>query len=325
MKKKVLGIMCALVVFTGCSKSPKLSNGEEVIASVDGKDFTANELYDAMKDQYGTSILINLVDSYIANKEMEDNEAASVYADSMISQYKLQYKQYGMDFNQALSSAGYSSEDAFKEVLISDYKMNEVTKNYLKDEVNDKEIKKYYDEKISEELNVKHILIIPEVKDGASDSEKTDAETAAYNKAIDLINMLNQGADFEQLAKDNSQDTASAANGGVINNVTKEGYVTEFYNAAYNLEEGKYTTTPVKSQYGYHIIYLVKKNEKESLDNLKDTIKDSIVTDKLQNDQNLKVTTWDKIRSKYNLNIADTKLKNTYKSTVENAKVENAQ
>ncbi len=325
MKKKVLGIMCALVVFTGCSKSPKLSNGEEVIASVDGKDFTANELYDAMKDQYGTSILINLVDSYIANKEMEDNEAASVYADSMISQYKLQYKQYGMDFNQALSSAGYSSEDAFKEVLISDYKMNEVTKNYLKDEVTDKEIKKYYDEKISEELNVKHILIIPEVKDGASDSEKTDAETAAYNKAIDLINMLNQGADFEQLAKDNSQDTASAANGGVINNVTKEGYVTEFYNAAYNLEEGKYTTTPVKSQYGYHIIYLVKKNEKESLDNLKDTIKDSIVTDKLQNDQNLKVTTWDKIRSKYNLNIADTKLKNTYKSTVENAKVENAQ
>ena len=72
-------------------------------------------------------------------------------------------------------------------------------------------------------------------------------------------------------------------------------------------------------------IYLVKKNEKESLDNLKDTIKDSIVTDKLQNDQNLKVTTWDKIRSKYNLNIADTKLKNTYESTVENAKVENAQ
>ena len=203
MKKKVLGIMCALVVFTGCSKSPKLSNGDEVIASVDGKDFTANELYDAMKDQYGTSILINLVDSYIADKEMEDNEAASVYADSMISQYKLQYKQYGMDFSQALSTAGFSSEDDFKKVLISDYKKNEITKNYLKDEITDKEIQKYYDEKISEELNVKHILIIPDVKEGASESDKSDAETAAYNKAVDLINMLNQGADFEQLAKDN--------------------------------------------------------------------------------------------------------------------------
>jgi len=324
MKKKVLGIMCALVVFTGCSKSPKLSNGEEVIASVDGKDFTANELYDAMKEQYGTSALINLVDSYIANKEMEDNEAASVYADSMISQYKLQYKQYGMDFSQALASAGYASEDDFKKVLISDYKMNEITKNYLKEDVTDKEIEKYYKDKISEELNVKHILIIPDVKEGATEQEKTDAETAAYNKAIDLINMLNQGADFEQLARDNSGDTASASNGGVINNVTKENYVSEFYDAAYNLEEGKYTTTPVKSQYGYHIIYLVKKNEKEPIENLKDTIKDSIVTEKLQSDQNLQVTTWDKIRNKYNLSINDTKLKNTYKSTVANAKDANA-
>ena len=62
----------------------------------------------------------------------------------------------------ALSNAGYASEDAFKEVLISDYKMNEVTKKYLKDDVTDKEIKKYYDEKISEQLDVKHILIIPQ-------------------------------------------------------------------------------------------------------------------------------------------------------------------
>lgn len=318
MKKKILGIMCALVMFTGCSKSPKLNNGEEVIASVDGKDFTVNELYDAMKDQYGTSILINLVDAYIADQELEDNDDASVYADSMISQYKLQYEQYGMDFSQALASAGYSSEEAFKEVLISDYKMNEVTKKYLKEDVTDKEIQKYYDEKISEELNVKHILIAPDVKDDATDEEKSEAEVVAYNKAVDLINMLNEGADFDQLAKDNSDDTASASNGGAINNVTKEGYVTEFYNAAYALEEGKYTTTPVKSEYGYHIIYLVSKNEKEPLDNLKDTIKDSIVTEKLQNDTNLQVTTWDKIRSKYNLNIVDTKLKNTYKSTIAN-------
>ena len=172
MKKKILGIMCALLMFTGCSKSVKISNGEEVIASVDGKDFTANELYNAMKDQYGTSILINLVDSYIASQEIGDSEDASVYADSLISQYKLQYEQYGMKFSEALANAGYASEEAFKEVLISDYKMNEVTKNYLKEEVTDKEIQKYYDEKISEQLNVKHILIIPDVKDGATDEEK---------------------------------------------------------------------------------------------------------------------------------------------------------
>lgn len=318
MKKKILGIMCAMVMITGCSKSPKMSNGEEVVASVDGKDFTANELYDSMKNQYGTSILIDMIDSYIAEKEIGDNDAASVYADSVISQYKLQYEQYGMDFNQALVSSGFASEDDFKNVLIADYNKNEVVKKYLKEKVTDKEIEKYYKENISEQLDVKHILIIPDVADDATSDEKTKAEDAAYEKAVKLIAKLDDGANFDDLAKENSDDTASASNGGLINNVTKDSYVAEFYNAAYALEEGKYTSTPVKSEYGYHIIYLVKKGEKESLDNLKDVIIDSIVDDKLENDDNIEMITWDKIRSKYNMNIIDTKIKNVYNSSIAN-------
>lgn len=320
MNKKFLGIICAMVVLTGCSKSPKISNGEEVVASIDGKDFTANELYDNMKNQYGTSMLINMIDSYIADKEIGDSEDADVYADSYISQIKLQYEQSGMDFNEALVNAGYENEEAFKKIIISDYKMNEVTEKYLKDELTDKEIEKYYNDKISEELNVKHILIIPDVAEGVSDQAKTEAEDAAYKKAQELIKKLDEGANFDELAKDNSDDTATASNGGVINNVTKEGYVTEFYNAAYALEDGKYTATPVKSKYGYHIIYRVSKTDKKSLEELKDSIKDTLIQEKMQNDANLQVKTWDKIRSKYNLNIIDTNIKNTYNTTISNVK-----
>lgn len=320
MNKKFLGIICAMVVLTGCSKSPKISNGEEVVASIEGKDFTANELYDNMKNQYGTSMLINMIDSYIADKEIGDSEDADVYADSYISQIKLQYEQSGMDFNEALVNAGYENEEAFKKIIISDYKMNEVTEKYLKDELTDKEIEKYYKDKISEELNVKHILIIPDVAEGVSDQAKAEAEDAAYKKAQELIKKLDEGANFDELAKDNSDDTATASNGGVINNVTKEGYVTEFYNAAYALEDGKYTATPVKSKYGYHIIYRVSKTDKKSLEELKDSIKDTLIQEKLQNDANLQVKTWDKIRSKYNLNIIDTNIKNTYNTTISNVK-----
>lgn len=320
MNKKILGIICAMVVLTGCSKSPKISNGEEVVASIDGRDFTANELYDNMKNQYGTSMLINMIDSYIADTEIGESEDANIYADSYISQIKLQYEQSGMDFNEALVNAGYENEEAFKKIIVSDYKMNEVTENYLKDELTDKEIEKYYKDKISAEINVKHILIIPDVAEGVSDQAKTEAEDAAYEKAKELIKKLDEGADFDTLAKENSDDTATASNGGVINNVTKEGYVTEFYNAAYALEDGKYTATPVKSQYGYHIIYRVSMNEKKSLDELRDSIKDTLVQEKLSNNTNLQVITWDKIRSKYNLNIIDTNIKNTYNTTISNVK-----
>ena len=189
MKKGFLGIICAMVLLTGCSKSPKLSNGEEVIASVEGKNFTANELYDSMKKQYGTSVLINMIDTYIADKEIGDSEDADVYADSLISQYKLQYEQSGMNFNDALINAGYENEEAFKKILISDYKMSEVSKKYLKEQVTDSDIEKYYKDKISAEINVKHILIIPDVAEGTSDEAKSEAEVAAYNKAVDLINI----------------------------------------------------------------------------------------------------------------------------------------
>lgn len=320
MKKGFLGIICAMVLLTGCSKSPKLSNGEEVIASVEGKNFTANELYDSMKKQYGTSVLINMIDTYIADKEIGDSEDADVYADSLISQYKLQYEQSGMNFNDALINAGYENEEAFKKILISDYKMSEVSKKYLKEQVTDSEIEKYYKDKISAEINVKHILIIPDVAEGTSDEAKSEAEVAAYNKAVDLIKQLDEGANFDELAKKHSDDTATASNGGAINNVTKEGYVTEFYNAAYALEDGKYTATPVKSQYGYHIIYRVSINEKKSLEDLKDSIVQSIVDEKIASDANLEMKAWDKVRSKYKLNIVDTNIKNTYNTTISNLK-----
>lgn len=320
MKKGFLGIICAMVLLTGCSKSPKLSNGEEVIASVEGKNFTANELYDSMKKQYGTSVLINMIDTYIADKEIGDSEDADVYADSLISQYKLQYEQSGMNFNDALINAGYENEEAFKKILISDYKMSEVSKKYLKEQVTDSDIEKYYKDKISAEINVKHILIIPDVAEGTSDEAKSEAEVAAYNKAVDLIKQLDEGANFDELAKKHSDDTATASNGGAINNVTKEGYVTEFYNAAYALEDGKYTATPVKSQYGYHIIYRVSINEKKSLEDLKDSIVQSIVDEKIASDANLEMKAWDKVRSKYKLNIVDTNIKNTYNTTISNLK-----
>ena len=320
MKKKILGIMCAVALVTGCSKSPKMSNGEEVVASINGKDFTANELYDSMKNQYGTSILIDMIDSYIAEQEISDNEAANVYADSMISQYKLQYEQYGQDFNQALASSGFSSEADFKKVIVADYNKKQVAKNYLKSEVTQKEIEKYYKDEISEQLDVKHILITPDVKDGATDDEKKTAENDALEKAKSLIKKLNDGANFDDLAKENSDDTATASNGGAINNVTKDGYVAEFYNAAYNLQEGTYTSEPVKSEYGYHIIYLVKKGEKEPIDNLKDVIIDSIVDKKLSSDSNIEVITWDKIRKDHNMNIVDTKIKGVYDSSIAESK-----
>lgn len=316
-KKLLIGLISlGVLATTGCGKIPKLENGEEVVASLDGKNFTANDLYNELKKQGGSSVLVNMIDTFITNQEITDSKEAEEYAASLIKQYKLSYKQNGADFEAALISNGYANEDEFKEVIATDYKKSEIAKKYIKADITDDELKDYYDNHISDELSVKHILIAPEVSDNATDEEKTNAENAALEKAKNLIEQLNNGADFDTLAKENSSDDATKDNGGVINNVVKEGYVTEFWNAAYALENGKYTTEPVKTQYGYHIIYKVSHTEKKSLDEMKDTLYNKIVSEKISNDSSLEQKTWVKIREKYNLAINDSTIDSTYKSSI---------
>lgn len=316
-KKLLIGLISlGVLATTGCGKIPKLENGEEVVASLDGKNFTANDLYNELKKQGGSSVLVNMIDTFITNQEITDSKEAEEYAASLIKQYKLSYEQNGADFEAALISNGYANEDEFKKVIATDYKKSEIAKKYIKADITDDELKDYYDNHISDELSVKHILIAPKVSDNATDEEKTNAENAALEKAKNLIEQLNNGADFDTLAKENSSDDATKNNGGVINNVVKEGYVTEFWNAAYALENGKYTTEPVKTQYGYHIIYKVSHTEKKSLDEMKDTLYNKIVSEKISNDSSLEQKTWVKIREKYNLAINDSTIDSTYKSSI---------
>lgn len=317
-RKILMGIIGIglLLTTTACGKIPKLQNGEDIIASIQGKDFTANDLYNELKKQGGASVLINMIDTFITSQEVTDNEEAEKYADSLIKQYKLSYEQNGASFEDALLSNGYETEEEFKQVLANDYKKSLVAKKYIKEQITDSELQAYYDATVSDELSVKHILIAPDVESDASDEEKKSAEETAYNKAKSLIEQLNNGADFDTLAKENSDDEASKESGGLINNVVKEGYVAEFWNAAYALENEKYTTEPVKTQYGYHIIYKVSHTPKKSLEDMKDSLLDKLVDKKIDDDDQLEYTTWTKIREKYNLAINDSTLDKTYKHTI---------
>ena len=320
-KKLLIGLISlGVLATTGCGKIPKLENGEEVIASLDGKNFTANDLYNELKKQGGSSVLVNMIDTFIANQEITDSKEAEEYATSLIKQYKLSYEQNGADFEAALISNGYANEEEFKNVIAIDYKKSEIAKKYIKEEITEDELKDYYDNHISDELSVKHILIAPEVSDNATDEEKTNAENAALEKAKNLIEQLNNGADFETLAKENSADDATKDNGGVINNVVKEGYVTEFWNAAYALEDGKYTTEPVKTTYGYHVIHRIDQKEKAALEDIKDEVIEKISDEKKSADQNLYYKSLIHMREENGLKFSDTVFEDKYNAYIKQYK-----
>ncbi|MDE2130261.1 MAG: peptidylprolyl isomerase [Betaproteobacteria bacterium] len=77
-------------------------------------------------------------------------------------------------------------------------------------------------------------------------------------EAADIIAKLKKGEKFSELAKKYSKDTASAAHGGDLGWSTPGNYVEPFAAALTKLKPGEYTTTPVQTQFGWHIIKLDK-------------------------------------------------------------------
>ncbi|MDN3922868.1 peptidylprolyl isomerase [Roseateles violae] len=74
--------------------------------------------------------------------------------------------------------------------------------------------------------------------------------------AKNLIAQIKGGSKFEDVAKKNSKDPGSGANGGDLDWSAPNNYVKEFSDALVKLQKGEMTAEPVKSQFGYHIIRL---------------------------------------------------------------------
>jgi peptidyl-prolyl cis-trans isomerase D len=97
-----------------------------------------------------------------------------------------------------------------------------------------------------ESRNARHILI--PVADPAE-----DAEQAAL--ARDLYTQIQGGADFAELARTHSKDSASAASGGELGWASRETYVPAFAEKLFSMRTGE-VSEPVKTEFGYHIIKL---------------------------------------------------------------------
>lgn len=317
MKKArlLIATLCVGLLLTGCGKIPTLKNGEEVIASIEGKDFSVENLYAEMKKQGGYQVLVNMIDDYIINKEIPDDKEAIAYADTQIEAFKAQVESYGQDYLTTLTSYGFKDESEFKDYYILNYKSNLVMENYLKKNIKDKEVEEYYKDKVFGEMTVRHILIDPKTTSDMTAEEISKAESEAYKKAEEIIAKLKDGKDFADLAKEFSDDKGTASEGGLYSNFVKgDGTVDEFWNASVLLKDGEYTKKPVKTQFGFHIILRVKQNAKPKLKDVKDDVLSSIVQDMLTKDSTLKSKTWSDIRKSYKLDIVDSDIKKLYES-----------
>ncbi|HEV1285432.1 MAG TPA: peptidylprolyl isomerase [Bryobacteraceae bacterium] len=141
----------------------------------------------------------------------------------------------------------------------------------------------YYDTHKTEweEVKARHILIrFQGSKMPLADGQKEITPEEALAKATDLRAKIVAGADFATLAKENSDDKGSGANGGDLGAFGKGQMVPEFDKEAFLLPVGQ-VSQPVKSQFGYHIIK-VESHSTKPFDDVKATILKRIPADMAQ-------------------------------------------
>jgi peptidyl-prolyl cis-trans isomerase C len=128
-------------------------------------------------------------------------------------------------------------DDARQQILIGALIADYLKANPISDADVAAEYQKMKAQAGGKEYKARHILV-----------EKED-------DAKKIIEQLKKGAKFEELAKQ-SKDTGSAQNGGELDWSTPASFVKPFSDAMVKLEKGKFTETPVQSQFGWHVIRL---------------------------------------------------------------------
>lgn len=138
-----------------------------------------------------------------------------------------------------------------------------------KSPVSDAEVQAEYDKFVSanggKEYRARHILV-----------EKEDEAKA-------IIASLKKGGKFEDIAKKQSKDPGSGANGGDLDWANAASYVPEFSQALIKLNKGQTTDAPVKSQFGWHVIRLedVRQAQLPKLEDVKPQIAEQLQRQKL--------------------------------------------
>ena len=307
-KKKDFWISCIIGIIIGAGLMFLLGLvgfpglGHKTIVKYKGGKLTQDDIYKEMYKYDISSYVFQIAEEKILKEEYKLTDKQNKEIEDDANQIISSYTNYGYKENEFLESNGFNTKEDFIEYLGLDYRRNLCKIDYLKKYVSDDDINNYYNNnEIFGKINTKHILVMPS-------DEITDKE--ALEITNEIISKLKAGEKFDDLALE-YQDKAQMEEVS-FDGITSKDYDKNYVNAALELEVDSYTQTPVKTEYGYHVIYCTSKADKAELEDVRDEIIDILARESGIDTDMVQYVATIELGKKYKIEFKDKKLQDKY-------------
>jgi foldase protein PrsA len=232
LKKLITALaLTSLIALSACNGGQE-DTESRVIAEVEGVAITEAQLQAELQEKYGEVAIASLIEQTIFEVRAQELNITETEITEELNDIK---ETYGLsdedEYAQFLASEGIGTEDEFRNLIKQHLIIQKIASEGA--DVTEAEVQQEYD--AGEKLQASHILV-------------EDIETVQ-----EVMDKLNKGEDFSELAQEYSLDSGSGADGGSLGEFQRGQMVPEFEQAAFSLEVDV-ISEPVQSQFGYHII-----------------------------------------------------------------------
>ena len=317
----VIGVLLTtfIVILIWPTRIATLKNGEEPIVKIAKSTYTADDLYKQMKDHYSVSQLLDKIDNDLLTKMYPETEEMTKEVKENAEYYINMYKQYyNYTEEQFLSSNGFSSYDAFLEYLKLENRRKKYLKQYVEDNLTDKEIEDYYNKNVYGDINCQHVLVETSSDNSSNDSKKKKLSDEEGKKlAEEIISKINDGTSWKDIQK-NYKDKVTFEDLGYQS--WDSDLEDSFKTALKEMDNKSYSKEPVKTSYGYHVIYRIDQKKTPELKKVKTKIIEKLVAQKQKDDSNLQYKALINLRKDKNIKFYDTDLQKKYDNYIKQYK-----
>ena len=280
----------------------RIGTSNKTVLKTKNGNIKQEELFQEMKKTYPISYILEIIDRNILEKkysltEEQENEIM-VNVDNILEQYET----YGYSETEFFSQSGFADKDDFINYMKLNYRRNLFYDDYFKQQIKEEDRKEYYESnEIYGTINTKHILI---------ETSEDNTEANVIKTAKEIISKLNSGKSFDEVANEYAGKV-------IFENVSfdffdEDSIASEYVEASKSLNEGEYTKEAVKTEYGYHIIYCISKEEKPTFEEIDEKIIDILSKDLESEDQYIADRALIELRKEYGLEIKDETIRKLY-------------